>query len=117
MTDHTKALEAARARLNRLPKPGEYGHDEDVDIELICGALLSLAGEAGWKPIADAPKDEVILVGHRAVDDAEGEVIMAYDNGKTDWCWEIPDSDGCCRSRAAFTHYRPLPAPPSAEEK
>lgn len=65
-----------------------------------------------WRPIETAPKDETeILVCDARIYGGFYQVVFCSQPG---WHWQT--SDGPVFHPSAFTHWMPLPEPPSAEE-
>ncbi len=97
-------------------------HDQAV------AAILAL-GSQGWRDIESAPKDgDAILAWgpeygfhyvfyDRKEDDGSGVWTAKRERflPRSEWCWSIPD--GAQLHENAFTHWQPLPPPPSGARR
>lgn len=65
---------------------------------------------ADWQPIETAPRDGYEFL---AYGDEIGWQVVDYDPNprNPDWLWAV--ADGTTYHREAFTHWMPLPDPPS----
>lgn len=73
--------------------------------------IRELVGENEWQPIETAPKDggEVLAYGPHL-----GMLVVEYGINGGGWPWQT--LDGPSYSADAFTHWRPLPPPPTEGE-
>ena len=94
---------AAFDDINNTPISPQEGfaraHAKYIDAMESARAALAAAENDGWQPIETAPKDgsSIMLFPHFIVTHWDGEEEMNWAGSR----------------RVAFTHWRPLPAPPS----
>lgn len=115
---HPRALEAA-ARALKIPATDlPDGHDPyDYLARLAVSAYLAEAGD-GWRDIETAPKDGTLCLFFapgrskaKYIERAKRQMIVVdafSDNWRTGK-YQLPENP--------YTHWRPLPAPPAAQEK
>lgn len=112
-------VEALWPKLRNYVTPPPFHHNED-GWRTIIRMLLSQVPyptlvREGWQPIETAPRDgdEFLAYGP----DPEMQQVVFYDPCKEypDWIWAVVD--GSTRHGKAFTHWRPLLAPPALTSK
>lgn len=79
--------------------------------------------EDGWQPIESAPKDGTVILlshsfytlcGYESKMRPLKKIAIGYYDGN--WLTGVPGGHSCGGGDKQFTHWRPLPAPPSARE-
>lgn len=80
--------------------------------DAVARAALAAAEAEAWRPIAEAPRDGTWVL---VCDDERQDASVrqwrkgAGDRDPVDWYCQM----ACWRPSARFTHWRPLPAPPT----
>lgn len=83
-------------------------------------ALLDYVEGMEWRPIESAPRDGVTFLAFGAFKGNNYWATVSYEESKAggpNWCWHYEPESSCTAHRDAFTHWLPLPPPPSGSEK
>ncbi|WP_145316867.1 DUF551 domain-containing protein [Rhizobium sp. ERR 922] len=139
-TPHDKALAELRNRLEKLPKSDRgiswqlynWQHTEELTVygatanclkwiidntdEIIAALHAPIEagnGGEGWLPIDDEAKSgkDILVFGVDAHGTSHYEVASYEPTESAPWVWHT--HDGLAYHEGAFSHWRPLPAPPS----
>ena len=85
-----------------------------TDIRLVIAALRASqkdgAEASGWRPISEAPKDGTLFLAYAAPGQHDLPELYSL-------CAWHPDAGFCIDELREPTHWRPLPAPPSASQE
>ena len=87
------------------------------DIPALIAELRALQAANRWRPIAEAPRDND---GIEAIDSRTGfvRIVDYYKGYPPNWihCWALQGASNECYPLDYFTHYRPIPYLPEAQD-
>ena len=107
-------VEAAKPTVQALLNMGEVATSDRTWMR---DQLISLQAANRWRPIAEAPRDNT---GIEAIDSRTGfvRVVDYYKGYPPNWipCWVLQGASNECYPLDYFTHYRPIPYLPEAQD-